>query len=115
MPFESGTGLTNVTREPSAGYVGQSIGEIIIQSGQSYPRRTLPLHPSGDTLGTDSSRREVERNRRWSTENIDIIVGLRVARYFETDPDNLGGHMLFVNNYRASEMRYIAYFSNENF
>jgi len=35
LPFESGTGLTNVTREP--GYVGQSIGEIIIQSGQSYP------------------------------------------------------------------------------
>lgn len=36
------------------------------------------------------ARREVERNRRWSTENIDIIVGLRVAYYFEIDPDNLG-------------------------
>lgn len=83
LPFESGTGLTNVTGK----HVGQSIGEIIIQSGQScVPAFSIPrARPLGRT-----ARREVERNRRWSTENIDIIVGLRVAHYFEIDPDNLG-------------------------
>lgn len=69
--------------------MGQSIGEIIIQSGQSYPGVSSPFPSLGRPLGR-TTRREVERNRRWSTENIDIIVGLRVARYFEIDPDNLG-------------------------
>ena len=70
------------------GYIGQSIGKIIIQSGQSY-LDVLSFSIPQATLGIDSSQGGRIRNRRWSTENIDIIVGLRVARYLEIDPDNL--------------------------